>query len=66
MLLFAQGTLEIINEHFKWILLFHWYLIGIHLEKHALLASSLSTALQKDRLSCLLVVPLAAHGAVEL
>ena len=66
MLLMAQGTLEIVNEHLLCIFQFHWLLIRSHFEKHAFLAGGLSTALQKDRLSCLLVVPLGAHWAVEL
>ena len=65
MLLMAQGTLEIVNEHLLCIFQFHWLLIRSHLEQHAFLAGGLSTALQKDRLSCLLVVPLAAHAAVQ-
>ena len=44
MLLFAQGTLEIVDERFFSILLLHWLLIRSHLEKHALLASGLLTA----------------------
>jgi hypothetical protein len=66
MLLLAEGTLEIANKHFYCILPLNRLLIRSHLEKHAFLASGLSTAKKVDRLSCLLVVPLGAHWAVEL